>query len=125
MRTLIAVLVMAVLVGSVGCTDKAKMCEAIGKTTAVSLQPRDRIYWEENCNSESDKEKVVMEYRHSEAQRVALEVEKYKTEWEWMHRRPYVTRNDVYGVDGSVSTPAKFLSQKREEEAIIKRASLK
>jgi hypothetical protein len=34
-----------------GCEDKEKLCRAIAETRLSALQPRDRIYWEENCRS--------------------------------------------------------------------------
>jgi len=43
----ILVLIVALLLA--GCEDKAKMCAAIGETRESALQPKDRIYWEENC----------------------------------------------------------------------------
>ncbi len=32
-----------------GCEDREKMCKAIAETRLSALQPRDRIYWDENC----------------------------------------------------------------------------
>jgi len=42
-------LLVLVLVGIAGCEDKEKLCRAIGETRESALQPRDRIYWQENC----------------------------------------------------------------------------
>lgn len=33
----------------VACEDREKLCRAIGETRVSALQPRDRLYWEENC----------------------------------------------------------------------------
>ena len=43
------VAVLAVVLALAGCEDRSKMCAAIGETPIMALQPKDRIYWKENC----------------------------------------------------------------------------